>query len=118
MCLLGNPLETNRTSTGNPQKSCTPISVQNELIKLWIIFYWLSLPPISTTHRGHCLEESLCVQRTALPEIVARARGLGKSPSVLLVVIPQGSSSRAKSGALVVIAQGNSNKAKSGADRQ
>ena len=66
---------------------------------------------------SHCLllahtpgplpQESLCVQRAAPPEIVARAGGLGKSPSVLLVVIPQRSSSRAKSGALVVIAQGN-----------
>ena len=62
--------------------------------------------------------ESLCVQRAAPPEIVARAGGLGKSPSVLLVVIPQGGSSRAKSGALVVIAQGNSNKAPCGANRQ
>ena len=61
---------------------------------------------------------SLCVQRAAPPEIVARAGGLGKSLSVLLVVIPQGSSSRAKSGALVVIAQRNSNKAQSGANRQ
>ena len=54
----------------------------------------------------------------APPEIVARAGGLGKGPLVLLVVIPQQNSSRAKSGALVVIAQGNSNKAQSGDNRQ
>ncbi len=29
---------------------------------LWIICYWLSLPPISPTHRGHCLGKA-CVYR-------------------------------------------------------
>ena len=66
---------------------------------------------------GPLPRESPCVQRAAPPEIVARAGGLGKSPSVLLVVIPQGSSSRAKSGGLVVIAQRNSSQAKSGTNR-
>ena len=85
-----------------------------KLMKFLIICYWLSLPPISPTHRGHCL----CVQRAAPPEIVARAGGLGKSPSAPFVVIPQGNSSHAKSGALVVIAEENSNRPQSGANRQ
>ena len=67
---------------------------------------------------GPLPRESPCVQRAAPPEIVARAGGLGKRTSVPFVDIPQGNSSRAKSGALVVIAQGNSNKAQSGANRQ
>ena len=29
---------------------------------LWIICYWLSLPPINPTHRGHCLGKA-CVYR-------------------------------------------------------
>ena len=62
MCLLNNPQEIHRTSTGNPQKSRPHIFVKNELIKFGIICYWLSLPPISPTHRGHCLGKA-CVYR-------------------------------------------------------
>ena len=63
MCLLGNPYEIHRTSAGNPQKSHTPPYFRkNELIKFRIICYWLSLPPISPTHRGHCLGKA-CVYR-------------------------------------------------------
>ena len=62
MCLLGNPSEIHRTSTGNPWKSRPHIFVGNELTKFRIICYWLSLPPVSPTHRGHCLGEA-CVYR-------------------------------------------------------
>ena len=49
---------------------------------------------------------SLCIQRAAPPEIVARAGGLGKSPLVLLVVIHKGAAAGPRAEPLLLLHKG------------
>ena len=102
---------------GNPQKSCPWILLKTyELIQCWIICYGLLLPPISPTHRGHCLGKARVYRETRRQRLLHGPVVWARAPRYSLLLFHKGVAAATR--AEPFIAQGNRNKAPSGANRQ